>query len=289
MPDVGTWLLVTPARNEIERLPKLAASLRAQTQQPIGLWVIVDDGSDDGTEKCIDGSSMPFRVEVLTRENTGGLLGASERVAFEDGVAFGLEQLPHATRIMKIDADLILEPDHLALLAAVPEEVGLVGGAIVDPGVHSQPHHVRGGLRAYNRAAWEVVGSLPMALGWDVLDEVAIREAGLEVRLVPEARATTSRKTWSSEGLVRGRVRGGVGMRWTGYHPVYFAIRVARHVIQRPYGVGAAGMVWGYVRAGKGPFSAELKAANRRAQTRRLRAFVRSPRRWSRENMRSSR
>jgi glycosyltransferase involved in cell wall biosynthesis len=280
------WLLVTPARNERDRLPQLAASLAAQTVQPLGLWVIVDDGSDDGTAECVDPADMPFDVAVLQRSNTGGLLGASERVAFGDGVAFGLGKLPDAERILKIDADLVLAPDHFAALTQIPADVGVIGGVIADVADRSLSHHVRGGLRAYNRAAWEISDSIPVALGWDVLDEVAIRAAGLSIRVVPDAIATSARRTGTSEGVLRGRRRAGVVARWTGYHPAYFALRLLRYAAKRPIGIGALVMLWAYVRAGTGPFAPELKRAQRAEQTARLRALARSPRAWFQENVR---
>lgn len=286
MPTAAPWLLVTPARNESDRLPQLAASLAAQTAQPLGLWVIVDDGSDDGTADCVDPATLPFPVVVLQRTNTGGLLGASERVAFGDGITLGLERLPNAERVLKIDADLVLAPDHFAALVKQPPDVGVIGGVIADMADRSQPHHVRGGLRAYNRKAWDVADSVPVALGWDVLDEVAIRAAGLEIRVVPDAIATSARRTGTSEGVLRGRRRAGVVARWTGYHPVYFALRLLRYAGKRPVVVGSAVMLWAYVTAGGGPFATELKRANRAEQTQRLRALARSPRRWVRENMR---
>ncbi|MEY2419130.1 MAG: dolichol-phosphate mannosyltransferase [Actinomycetota bacterium] len=286
MPTAAPWLLVTPARNERDRLPQLAASLASQSEQPLGLWVIVDDGSDDGTADCVDADTMPFPVAVLQRTNTGGLVGASERVAFADGVALGLARVPDAERVLKIDADLVLAPDHFAALAKEPASVGVIGGVIADLADRSQPHHVRGGLRAYNRAAWDVAQTVPVALGWDVLDEVAIRAAGLEIRVVPSAIATSARRTGTSEGVLRGRRRGGVVARWTGYHPIYFALRLVRYAVKRPFVAGSAVMLWAYVTAGKGPFAPELKRANRAEQTQRLRALARSPIRWVRENMR---
>ena len=287
MPTAAPWLLVTPARNESDRLPQLAASLAAQTVQPLGLWVIVDDGSDDGTAECIDPKTLPFAVEVLRRANTGGLLGASERVAFADGVALGLRQLPNAERVLKIDADLVVAPDHFAaLLDTGVDDAGVIGGVIADLSDRSQPHHVRGGLRAYTRAAWEVAASVPVALGWDVLDEVAIRAAGMTIRVVPGAIATSARRTGTSEGVLKGRRRGGVVARWTGYHPVYFALRLVRYTVKRPVAAGSAVMLWAYVTAGAGPFAKELKQANRAEQTQRLRALARSPIRWVRANMR---
>jgi serine/threonine protein phosphatase PrpC len=42
------YALVTPARNELENLERLAACVVAQELEPVA-WIIVDDASDDGT------------------------------------------------------------------------------------------------------------------------------------------------------------------------------------------------------------------------------------------------
>jgi poly-beta-1,6-N-acetyl-D-glucosamine synthase len=42
------YAVVTPARNEEENIRRLGAALTAQTQPPAE-WVVVDDGSTDGT------------------------------------------------------------------------------------------------------------------------------------------------------------------------------------------------------------------------------------------------
>ena len=47
---VLTYAIVTPARNEARNLPRLAACLVEQTVQP-SAWVIVDNGSTDGTSE----------------------------------------------------------------------------------------------------------------------------------------------------------------------------------------------------------------------------------------------
>ena len=45
---IRSYGVVTPARDEAENLPRLAASLAAQTIVPQS-WYIVDNGSTDGT------------------------------------------------------------------------------------------------------------------------------------------------------------------------------------------------------------------------------------------------
>jgi hypothetical protein len=117
----------------------------------------------------------------------------------------------------------------------------------------------------------------------EVMDEVAIRAAGRTVQVVPEAIARTTRETSSSEGGIAGRRRNGVMCRWAGYHPVYFLLRVGRHLLRRPYVTGGVAMVWGYLRAGPSPYPIELRSRLRTEQAARLRDFARSPVRYVRE------
>lgn len=272
-----TWLVVTPARNEAARLPGLAASLAAQTRQLIGLWVIVDDGSTDGTAEIAAALDPGFPVRVLSRQNEGGLTGASEFAAFLHGADEGLRSIATPERVMKCDADLRLLPTYLEELRETPPEVGVCGGVLAGLGELEQVTYVLGGLKAYTPAAYRIVRQLPVALGWDVLDEVALRLSGLEVRVMPTAVAVTSRRTGSSEGLLAGRRRNGAISRWVGYHPAYFALRVLRFLVRKPVVLGALALVQGYATAGRGPHPDVLRRAMRDHQAAKLKNLLRNP------------
>ena len=276
------WLVVTAAHNEADRLGELVASLAAQQPGRVARWVLVDDGSTDGTAEVAEGLRAPFPVTVIRRSNDGGLAAASELSAFRDGVAAGLHASPHVKRVMKLDADLRLRPDYLAVTAGQPDTVGLVGGVIEGRSELAQRDHVRGGLRAYSLPAWRIVETLPVALGWDVLDQVALRQAGFTVCVLPSAGSWTRRQTGSSVGLLAGRRRLGVVCRWTGYLPPYLALKFLRVALQRPYLVGAFWFAAGYLRAGRGPYPRPLRQAYRREQAARLRDLVANPMRAGR-------
>ena len=274
-----SWLVVTPARNEATRLPELAASLRAQSAQPVGLWVIVDDGSSDATATCVDATSVPFPVTVLSLPASPGIKNGGAFSAFLRGALAGLAELPAADRVMKLDADIVLAVDYFQVLleSLGGGDVGLIGGVIDGWREREQRHHVRGALKSYNRAAFELVRRLEPALGFDAVDEVAIRAAGLPVLRVDGAMATTTRRTGVSTGLMAGRVRGGIVARWSGYHPLYFACRLVRYLGRRPFLLGAAAMLWGYLEAGPGPFPVEIRRHHRAEQLHRLIELSRRP------------
>ncbi len=270
-------ILVTAAYNEADRIAGLADSLAQVAPQPIALWVVVDDGGSDDLPGAVAAlGSLAFPVAIHRRDNSGGLANASELAAFREGAAIGLCEVPTADWVMKLDADLRLEPDYFAHLLDTGHDVGMVGGVIVDRGETAQAHHVRGGLRAYRREAWDLHLTLPCALGWDVLDQVLVRSAGLVVQVVPDARAVTSRVTGSSVGLLAGRRRLGVVCRLTGYSLPYLLLKLSRVFVQRPLLVGGIAFLRGYFSAGASPFEPQLRATHRAEQRARLRSLLRN-------------
>jgi len=273
------WVIVTPARNEADRLPSLARSLESQLEGSVLRWIVVDDGSTDGTGSIAAGLAAQFPVTVLRREAESGLATGAAFAAFRLGAKEAWRLEPSATRIAKIDADVVLDSGYMSAIEASGAGTGIVGGVLAND--RERLDHVRGALKAYSREAWELVeDAIPAALGWDVIDEEAVLAAGMRVIVVPDARAAITRRTGTSEGAMRGRVRAGVVSRWSGYHPAYFLLRLVRYLFRRPYGVGALAMVWGYTTAGAGPFPAELRAQMRARQRGRLNSLVRSPRKY---------
>jgi dolichol-phosphate mannosyltransferase len=276
------WLIITPARNEAARLPRLAQSLASQLVNPVGLWVIVDDGSTDGTAECVDAASLPFRTVVIDKPNDGGLRGGSAFKSFFYGAERGLALLPDPARIVKLDADVVLSPTYFRELLSRDQSAGLLGGVAVGWKDAEQQDHVPGFIKAYNRSAFDLVRQLPRDIGLDVVDEQVLRLSDLSVCVVPTAHVTLSRQIGHSEGLIRGRWRNGIVSRWSGYHPVYFGLRLARYVARKPYVIGAIAMAWGYVTGGRGPYDRAVKAAMRRRQATKLRALARHPVTWMR-------
>lgn len=276
-------LIVTPVHNEAHNLTALVDCLAASTVKP-DRWVLVDDGSTDGSLEMARSLDVPFPVTFVQRENSGGLIGGSAFGAWQFGVDEALTDADFDA-IMKLDADVSLPPEylerHLGHLSRC-SGAGLTGGVLVEPGRREQNLHVPGPVKLYSIAGYRALSILPRAVGFDVMDEVAIKSAGLDVRVDKGSTFTLRRDIGASQGRVHGRMRNGRVCRWTGYDPFYFLLHAARYLFRKPYGIGGLAVVAGYLRAGPSPYSYDLRRSHAMEQRLKLRTASRNPIAWIR-------
>lgn len=277
-----TLLIVSPLHNEEANVAGLVAMLETQVFQDFD-WYVVDDGSTDDTVARLRAADTSGRARLVSKRNDGGLIGGSAYSSWRHGVATALADSaadggPDYTHVMKLDADVRLAPDYLDIV--VPQasgDVGVCGGIIVTPGMTEQKVHVPGPVKLFTREAYHLAESLPTAIGNDVMDEVAVAQGGLRTLVDERAHFDLTRSIGSSEGKVHGRYRNGRVCRWTGYDPVYFLGHVVRYLVREPRVIGAFAVLWGYLRAGSGPYDPALKTAHRRSQRKKLRHALTRP------------
>jgi glycosyltransferase involved in cell wall biosynthesis len=278
-------LIVTPIHNEATNIAQLASQLAASSFRP-ALWVVVDDGSDDGGAQMVRPGELPFRTLVIARENAGGLIGGSAFTAWQHGVDHALNLAQDFDAVMKLDADVNLPSNYLETAVQTLQadrSVGVVGGVLTGKGDREQVIHVPGPVKLYSKAGYLALDALPRVVGFDVMDELAIKDAGLGVMVRKDMPFTVRRAIGASQGLVHGRRRNGLVCRWTGYWAPYFALHAFRYVFRKPYVIGSVAMAAGFLRAGAGPYPQHLRVAHGSEQRNKLVAASRSPRRWLRE------
>lgn len=271
-----TLLIVSPLHNEAHNVAGLVSTVREQRFRDFD-WVVVDDGSSDGTAEQFARVDTDNLATVLSKANDGGLIGGSDFSSWRFGVASALPQKPY-THVMKLDADVRMAPDYLERVMKLARgRVGIAGGVIVTKGMTEQKFHVPGSVKLYTTDAFRATESMPTALGWDVLDEVAASLAGFETRVDSGAHFEMTRAVGASEGGIHGRYRNGRVCRWTGYSFPYFLLHCGRYIARRPYVAGSLAMLWGYLRAGGGPFTADVKKAHAQMQREKLARAFRNP------------
>src|ERR1017187_2624764 len=111
MPTLPTYVLITPARNEARFIEVTIKSVVAQTHRPLK-WVIVSDGSTDGTDDIVGRymADHPW-IELIRMPERRERHFAGKVHAFNAGYAkvTGLNY----DIIGNLDADVSFDEDYL--------------------------------------------------------------------------------------------------------------------------------------------------------------------------------
>jgi poly-beta-1,6-N-acetyl-D-glucosamine synthase len=250
------YVIITPVRDEEKRIGATIESVRHQSLLPAE-WVIVDDGSTDRTGEIIDRYAAQYSwIRVIHRENRGfRKSGGGVMEAFYEG--YNALDSSDWDFIVKLDGDLTFDCDYFDKCFEYfrrDPELGIGGGEIYHDfcgtlKVEANPRfHVRGATKIYRRACWKAIGGLWPAPGWDTIDEVKANMLGWKTYAFTDLRLLHHRFTGSEEGLLRDRVKHGVACYVSGYHPVYVLASSVLRVTQKPYVVGSAAILYGFLR-----------------------------------------
>ena len=180
------YVLITPARNEAEFIEKTIQSVIAQTVLP-KRWVIVSDGSTDGTDQIVEKYRLGRDWLELVR-----LPERQERNFAAKVQAFnaGYERVKHLSFevIGNLDADVSFDEGYLAYLIGKFEEMltlGVAGTHYVEGDFHSfrdsyiNVHHVNGQCQLFRRACFENIGGYVPIKGGGI-DWVAVTTARMK-------------------------------------------------------------------------------------------------------------
>jgi glycosyltransferase involved in cell wall biosynthesis len=249
------YVVITPVRDEEANLRYTIQCMIDQSIRPVE-WIIVNDGSTDKTGSIIDEvvASMPW-IRAVHRANRGfRKSGGGVVEAFNDGYrALACRDWDF---MVKFDGDLSFQSDYfekcLAHFASDPK-LGVGGGSIYhlidgEEILESCPaFHVRGATKIYRKACWKAIGGLWPAPGWDTFDEIKANRLGWTTRSFPELRLIHHRQTGSADGWWRGFVKNGRANYICGYHPLFMLGKCIRRFARKPYIIGSAGLMYGFV------------------------------------------
>lgn len=251
------YLIITPVRDEQRYLETTIRSVIAQTLRPAE-WVIVDDGSTDGTREIISRHAARHDwIRPCFRENRGfRQAGAGVVEAFYDG--YRAAQCKDWDFVVKLDGDLGFAPDYFAqALAACTAQprLGICGGALYHElggelvEEECPRFHVRGATKIYRRECWQQIGGLQPSPGWDTIDEVKANMLGWNTGTLAGLRVIHYRFTGSAESKWRDAVKNGRADYFSGYHPLFMTVKCMYRMVKIPYFTGALGLAYGFLSA----------------------------------------
>src|SRR5579863_1046911 len=114
MSTLPQYVLITPARNEATFIEVTLKSVVAQTCLPLR-WVIVSDGSTDGTDEIVRRYAASHRwIELLRMPERRERNFAGKVMAFNAGYA-AVKDLGYSV-IASLDGDISFDPDYFKFL-----------------------------------------------------------------------------------------------------------------------------------------------------------------------------
>jgi glycosyltransferase involved in cell wall biosynthesis len=282
------YVLITPARNEADFIEKTIQSVIAQTVLP-KRWVIVSDGSTDGTDQIVE-KYRPGRewLELVRLPERRERNFAAKVNAFNAGY----ERVKHLSFevIGNLDADVSFGEDYLAYLLGKFEEMpalGVAGTHYIEGDFHSyrdsyiNVHHVNGQCQLFRRACLEDIGGYVPIKGGGI-DWVAVTTARMKGWMTYSFAERTfyhHRKMGTAGSSELGsRFHYGKKDYFLGGHPLWLVFRSAFQITKRPYVLGGVciflGYAWCWVMRHERPVSSELMQFHRREQLARLKHLL---------------
>ena len=287
MLTLPSYVLITPARNEAQFIELTIKSVVSQTVHPLK-WIIVSDGSTDGTDEIVGkyADDNPW-IELVRTPERAERHFAGKVQAFNAGFA-KVRDLEYDV-IGSLDADISFDPDYFAFLLrklADDSSLGLVGTPFKEGANPTYDYrfvsieHVSGACQVFRRECFEQIGGYVPAKG-GCIDHIAVisaRMKGWKTRTFTDKVCLHHRQMGTAQdSVLMARFRNGRKDYVIGNHPIWELCRTAYQMTKKPVVLGglmlASGYVWAVIRRVERPVSPELVAFYRREQKQRLRRF----------------
>jgi glycosyltransferase involved in cell wall biosynthesis len=216
-PAKGSYLLVTPFKDESSMLEGLFESVISQKLRPM-LWMVLDDGSkDDGLEKAKALAKGHGWISVVTRsevENPHWLrYGSAVSYAVAEAVKSPTTVVLAPSYLAVLDADATVVPSYFEKLVEAVEsdsKAAISSGMITTEGggeLEKKPSP-RGCARLYRRDFLDGVGGFPATAAPDTVLEIKALNRGMKFVVVDEATGLHRRKSSQITGNAGLRSRG---------------------------------------------------------------------------------
>lgn len=278
------YVLLTAAYNEESHIARTLESVAAQSWLP-QRWVIVSDGSSDGTEEIVRSyaARLPW-IELVVRSRKGGHSFKGKVGALHVGEE-RLRGIP-LDYFGILDADVSFDPGYFAALRhhfEANSRLGVGGGIIVQEVQGRREIRIKylgsvaGAVQFFREPCYAATGGFPFLEhgGEDAAVEIAARMKGWEVQTFPNLEVIHYGRVGSAAGSrLRTRFKWGQMNQQLGYHLLFELARCARRVVEPPFLFGSvgefAGYLWSSLAKGRPAVSPDLVDFLRREQLDRL-------------------
>lgn len=211
------YILITPAKNEAEHITEVLQSIVNQSLKPL-LWVIVDDGSIDGTTNIIKHhvDRYPWikcvTLNAKDRDITFHYSFVCKK-GFDVAIEYCREKKIEYEYIGLLDADTVVVNNYFQKLInqfVDNRKLGIVSGGIFDfekgnLKINRTMENLPAGTgRVWRKECFFETGGYPVEPSPDSISNAKAIINGWEIKRSNNITAIHKRRTGSADGLVRG-------------------------------------------------------------------------------------
>jgi biofilm PGA synthesis N-glycosyltransferase PgaC len=282
-----SYVLISPARNEASFIEGTIQSVIAQTILPLK-WVIVSDGSTDGTDEIVSQylAEYPW-IELVRMPERRKRDFAGKVHAFNAGYA-RVTDLDYDV-VGSLDADITFDEEYFDFLMrkfAENPQLGVAGTPFTEGRRQydyrfSSVEHVSGACQLFRQKCFEDIGGyVPIKTGGiDLVAVIKARMKGWQTRTFLEKACVHHRKIGSSKYSALGSAFDGGRTDYThGCDPVWQLFRCIYQMTRRPIVLGGsfclAGFVWAMATRAEKVVPADFIKFRKTEQMHRLRDFI---------------
>lgn len=239
------FILVTPAREEEEFLPKVIKSVTKSSIRP-SLWVIIDDNSTDRTPEILQNATKKYLYIKKLRLNNRSYRNFFNysyvcKIGFNYAIKLSQENEIDWEYIFLLDADTIVERIYFEGIIAKMQKDTKIG--IASGGVHvlendkviiiKRPkNRPSGTARIWRRDCFYETGGYSITQSPDSVSIIKANLKGWKTIRFLEPSAYQLRETFSAEGLWKGYIIRGESAYHLYCHPLIVLARGLSYIIQ---------------------------------------------------------
>jgi poly-beta-1,6-N-acetyl-D-glucosamine synthase len=252
------YTIISPVRNEEAYVASTIESVLNQTLKP-SEWIIVNDGSTDGTRAIIEKyiALHPW-IKLINLKDRGYYYPGTGVV---NTIKKGFEQIENKNWefLVKLDCDITVESIYFESIFNKFTEnpkLGIASGAIFltdgenETKEKSQYDHPWGASKIYRRQCFLEINGWKSIPGWDLADLLAAQMKGWQTRCFDEFKILHHRESGSRRsGITQGKFLLGRFLYRYGYNFFYTFFKGIYRIPERPFLIGGISLIIGYLYA----------------------------------------
>ena len=250
------YIIISPVKDEDKYIESTIQSVLGQTVKP-AQWIIVDDGSQDGTAAILNGyckNNGWITVKRIEREPQRRP-GSAVINAFNKGLELIKDE--KYDFIVKLDCDLKFEPDYFKNMFSRFQDdanLGIASGVYLEKRGKAQipvempDYHASGASKVVRSQCFKEIGGFTPEKGWDTVDEIKAQSRGWKTAHFKDIHFYHLKNEGSGIGNIRTNKMHGEIYYLTGGSKPFLLLKVAhRMIFGAPFIAGGFMMLIGYL------------------------------------------